>query len=371
MKRADNEAKKSMLEEKYFQKFCKPKVFFSSQKVNMITYRVFVPFLLLSVLLASCGQPFIDIQISSGYTNAEGGAQAAIKPIPIDQFVRQTFFHGPPLDEMRAYAEDPNNVQLLSTLLQQEKCGRTAYDGPVCSNAVTTLGAIGSEDALAAIAGFLKEGETDDPKNKPDAVKALGIWINSSGDVKKDHILEALTIFVCEKTVGCLKSEEEYIKKSDKRKSIPINILQKKFKTLKEKLEEEKNELLKILKNQTEQNSNQKKFNVATLDDFRRSAVIALAFAGGPRRVEFWKDNIVDYIANLYEEYVEKPVFGTDRDSKISETLNDLASQGESDASFQAWLSEVVHAHERISKVGLDCYDEQGRHEISEKCKWQ
>ncbi len=313
----------------------------------MTLHKQFLVLLLYTCFLIGCTQPFIDIGINADQESRQDIDQneeplAGRSPLPIEEFVKKRAAHGRSLAAMRAYAEEKktSNVKELSRLLQKPNCGKTLEDGRVCSNVVTTLGAIGSQEALKAIQTFLHSGTTDDYRDKTAAVKAIGIWLNGNMKIS-DPRFNTLTRFVRESVIANHGQRKGWKDKVDQ------NLLQDLRKVRQE---------LKALKSDHE-------------NDLIRSAISALVFAGGPgsHKKLFFATPIESKVVKLKKKYVKT------RDDEIRRTLEDIQSAVDTENSDKAGLKGVItqarNDHKQIAAIGLDCYDQQGRHKLSEGCK--
>ena len=115
---------------------------------------------------------------------------AGASPVPIQDFVRQTFIHGVPYAEASRY--NGSAVPTLLTMLQDPK-EETSW-----ANIVITLGMIGDERAVDPLIAFLSKEEPEPLSHaiytaKSSVPMALGYLINKSGNKKalaylKDHV---------------------------------------------------------------------------------------------------------------------------------------------------------------------------------------
>lgn len=308
-------------------------------------------FLFLPVLLSGCSQPFIDIAI-----NLE--THSRISPIPVNQFVRQAFIHGPPLDQMKAYANDPKNVKRLLKMLDEPDCKKGAAEGPVCSNVLTTLGVIGGKETIDPLLTFLVGDKTKDFRNKTDAVKAIGLWINSNSvglrkdkdDVDTGSVFEGLLMFVREHKIATAAPQK---------RSSTIT----RYGYSKEREEEKLTQILRSIKIK----------NAAQAKDLKRAAITGLVFAGGAPEIGIFDNDLHGVLPALeanFSYYILPLIGRSNKDDKIHETLNKvLQSKALAEPSFRFFVSERLRAHDRIRQVGLNCYYEEGRQEMSKKCK--
>ncbi len=313
----------------------------------MTVHKRLLALLLYTGFLTGCTQPFIDIGINADQEDPQDIDRieeplAGRSPLPIEKFVKKRVAHGRSLAAMRAYAEEKktSNVKELSKLLVKPNCGKTLEDGRVCSNVVTTLGAIGSQKALKAIQTFLRSGTTDDYRDKTAAVKAIGIWLNGNTKLK-DLRFNTLTRFV----------RESVLAKNGRRKVWKDKVNQ----DLLQDLRKVRQELME-LKSDRE-------------NDLIRAAISALVFSGGPRSHSklFLTTPIESKVVPLRNKYIKN------RDDEIRHTLEDIQLavdvKNSDKAALKGIVSQARNDHKQIAAVGLDCYDQQGRHKLSERCK--
>ncbi len=327
----------------------------------MILQRRILVLLILAGFFYGCTQPFISISL-----NGEEGDQEAIGQIegpapgrtqlPIKEFVKKRVSHGWPLATMRSYAKErKKNVEILSKLLEEPDCGKTLEDGRVCSTVVTTLGAMGGKSALDALINFLEKDEINF-RDRRSTVKALGIWANSGKAKNTNQVVKALTQFVRKSVI-----ENSHTKVNSSETPPPKQFLRKVFR---QKYQGQR--LLKDLQSLKMKNEQKPVLE----NDLIRAAISALVFASGPSK------NEKSIFATTKKE---KRKFDS-RDMEIDNLLKEIdrALKGDSNNSkrriLKSDVAQAIHEFERITKIGLDCYDQEVRrklssHTLSERCQ--